>query len=288
MAGTKEIKSRIKSVRSTKKVTKAMELVSASKMKRAVVATTASRPYTQYALDILHSLSVHDSEYVHPLMVVRPVEKVLVILITSNRSLCGGYNAQALRATNELLNSYHGVETDFISVGSKGETALRRMGQKIIASFNDFPAAPIATEAFSVIDLAMKYYKEGEYDRVLVVYTHFVSALAQEARVETLLPIQRHDDEEEERKADTTEYVFEPSYEILMDTALEKITRQRMFQYILESFASEHSARMMAMKNATDAATDMVDELTLAFNKARQAGITQEISELSAGMASVN
>jgi F-type H+-transporting ATPase subunit gamma len=306
MAGTKEIKRRIKSVKSTKKITKAMELVSASKMKRAISATLSSRPYSMYSWEVLQSLAEHVEESTNPLLEVRDVKKTLVVFITSNRSLCGGYNSQVTRKVISLLrqnetpigNSYGEIE--FVSIGSKGEASLRRLGQKIVASFNDLSDKPALSNISPISNFIIDLYKKKEYDKVVVAYTDFVSALTQTPRINTLLPVKKEDLKEEmmeevnrneksslvqNKKVD---YTFEPSYESLMSVIVEKIAKMRMYQMILESTASEHSARMLAMKNASDAAADMIDDLTLSFNKARQGNITQEISEISAGMASVS
>lgn len=297
MAGTKEIKRRIKSVKSTKKITKAMELVSASKMKRAISATLSSRPYSGYSWEVLQALSEFVTETKNPLLETRDGTNTLVILVTSNRSLCGGYNAQVTRKTIAFLKENAGTHIDFISVGSKGEGALRRLGQNIIASFNGVSDKPTLRDVLPIANFAIDVYKRKEYDKVVVAYTDFVSGLTQIPRINTLLPVKREELKEELNDGvlnsnpstlNPTQYTFEPDYETLMSIIVEKIARMRVFQMILESSASEHSARMLAMKNATDAAGEMIDELTLAFNKARQGSITQEISEISAGMASVS
>ena len=292
MAGTKEIKRRIKSVKNTKKITKAMELVSASKMKRAIIAALGSRAYASYSWEVLESLSGYVSETSHPLLAKREGVKTLIVFITSNRGLCGGYNSQITKKViAELKKS--GPSVDFISVGKKGEAALRRTGQNIVASFNELPDAPKLSDIYPIANLAIDAYKKGEYAEIRVAYTDFVSALTQLPQVKTILPVSREAiaGEIDEAKAgahSAPNYTFEPDYETLMSMLVEKVARMRVYQMILESSASEHSARMLAMKNASDAAGEMIDELTLAFNKARQAGITQEISEISAGMASVS
>ncbi|MEI6316788.1 MAG: ATP synthase F1 subunit gamma [bacterium] len=300
MAGTKEIKRRIKSVKSTKKITKAMELVSASKMKRAISATLSSRPYSMYSWEVLQSLAEHVEESTNPLLEIREVKKTLVVFITSNRSLCGGYNSQVTRKTIAFLKAHTGESIDFVSIGSKGEASLRRLGQKIVASFNDLSDKPALSNISPISNFIIDLYKKKEYDKVVVAYTDFVSALTQTPRIHTLLPVKKEELKEElteevnrNEKSSLTEnkkvdYTFEPSYESLMSVIVEKIAKMRMYQMILESTASEHSARMLAMKNASDAAGEMIDELTLSFNKARQGNITQEISEISAGMASVS
>ena len=294
MAAGKELKRRIKSIKNTKKITKAMELVSASKMKRAISATLASRAYAGYSWEVLQSLAEYVSETQNPFLTPKPAEKILVVLITSNRSLCGGYNAQVTRKAISFIRENAEIKIDFVSVGAKGESNLRRLGQNIVASFNDVSATPKLSDIYPIANFILDTFKSGAYDRVMIAYTDFVSGLTQIPRITTLLPVNK-----EEVMADIAEkqaiapkgkidYVFEPNYETLMASIVEKIARMRVYQMILESTASEHSARMLAMKNATDAAGEMIDDLTLAFNKARQAGITQEISEISAGMASVS
>ncbi len=293
MAGTKEIKRRIKSVKNTKKITKAMELVSASKMKRAINSALGSRAYSNYSWEVLESLAGYVSETNNPLLLERTGGKTLIIFITSNRGLCGGYNSQVTRKVISEIRA-SGEAIDFISVGKKGEGSLRRMGQNIVASFNELPDAPKLSDIYPIANFALDLYKSGEYGKIRVAYTDFVSALSQVPHVRTILPVSKTAiaAEIEEAKAGAQKaavnYTFEPDYETLMSIIVEKIARMRVYQMILESSASEHSARMIAMKNASDAAGEMIDELTLAFNKARQAGITQEISEISAGMASVS
>ena len=290
MAGTKEIKRRIKSVKNTKKITKAMELVSASKMKRAIGATLAARPYSGYSWEVLQALATHIEESANPLLQVRPAKKMLVVLITSNRALCGGYNAQVTRKTIAFLREHAGADIDFIAIGSKGETALRRLGQNVIASFTEASDTPGLADVTPVSNFVIDLYK------MLVAYTDFRSALTQIPEIATVLPVTKAEMADDIAGAvlghgggsgAPVDYTFEPDYETLMGIIVEKVARARMLQMVLESAASEHSARMMAMKNASDAAGEMIDDLTLAFNKARQANITQEISEISAGMASV-
>ncbi len=299
MAAGKELKRRIKSIKNTKKITKAMELVSASKMKRAIAATLASRAYAGYSWEVLQSLAEYVSETQNPLLTVRSAERMLVILVTSNRSLCGGYNAQVTRKTIAFLRENSGKKIDFISVGSKGESNLRRLGQNIVASFNELTDTPKLSDIYPIANFVFDLFKKGEYDQVSIASTDFVSALTQVPQVRTLLPVNKDQvmidiDEAKNmsspqvRPVGKIDYLFEPDYETLMASIVEKIARMRVYQMILESTASEHSARMIAMKNASDAAGEMIDDLTLAFNKARQASITQEISEISAGMASVS
>ena len=330
MAGTKEIKRRIKSVKNTKKITKAMELVAASKMKRAVASTLASRLYAEYSWEILTSIAQNAEKLEHPLFAspVRgnEVERILLIIITSNRGLCGAYNAQVIRKVILLLKNKntkvdpvrsrpleHESATvtsgrpasngvDVISIGRKGDIAMRRLGVNVVASF--ILSDKIAlSEIIPISKLAIDEYSALHYDKVLVAYTDFISALAQKANIKQILPVSRTDlknlieslsaeallpQNGSKASAKKIDYLFEGDKVKLISALAEKLTRMQIYQMLLESNASEQSSRMVAMKNASDASEEMIDDLTLMFNKARQANITREISEISAGMASVN
>ena len=298
MSNQKLIKNRIRSVKNTKKITKAMELVAASKMKRAVSATLSSRLYATYSWDLLTSLSGKLDEITHPFFVENiKGSKSLVVLITSNRGLCGSYNSQAIKKALLLLKATDNNE--IISVGKKGDGAMRRIGQNIIASFVEIPDNATLNDIRPLSELITRKYKSGEYINVKVIYTDFISALTQKANIRNLLPISKTEVKEmieslaeEKSKESLNEtsvpYIFEGDTNKLVEMLAEKLVRMQVYQMILESSASEQSSRMVAMKNASEAAGQMRDDLTLGFNKARQAGITQEISEISAGMASVS
>jgi F-type H+-transporting ATPase subunit gamma len=297
MAGTKEIKRRIRSVKNTKKITKAMELVSASKMRRAVAQTLASRLYSGYSWELLKSLSVKLNENItHPFFTEKSEGKTLVVLVTSNGSLCGGYNSQIIKKVIGLLKDKTGGEViDIITVGKKGDAAMRRLGQNVLATFTEIPAVISLSNIVPLSTLITNEYKNGLYKNVYVVYTDFISALTQRPNIRKLLPISKdeilevvHSALEENKDKKETEYIFDGDMNEIIVSLAEKLTRMQIYQMILESNASEQSARMMAMKNASEASGEMIDDLTLMFNKARQANITREISEISAGMASVS
>ncbi|MDE2030984.1 MAG: ATP synthase F1 subunit gamma [Patescibacteria group bacterium] len=311
MAGTKEIKQRIKSVKNTKKITKAMELVAASKMKKAVSRALSSRLYAGYSWELLTSLSSRLDDIYHPFFTEHTNHnKTLLVLITSNGGLCGAYNSQvtkkALAMIKNLSNTKADTEIDIVTVGKKGDGAMRRIGQNIIASFTEIPDNNISLQDIVPLSkLIVDEYKAGKYNHVYVAYTDFISALTQSANVRKLLPISKQElkdliesiGEEKDNKneilpdKDSTKdipYVFDGDISTLVGSLAEKLTRMQIYQMVLESSASEQSSRMVAMKNASEAAGEMIGDLTLVFNKARQAGITQEISEISAGMASVS
>ncbi len=299
MASTKEIKRRIKSVKNTKKITKAMELVAASKMKRAVSSTLASRLYAEYSWEILNSISQNVEQIKHPFFEEKEEGKTLFVLITSNRGLCGGYNSQVLKKT--ILKLADLEETDIVTIGKKGGVAMRRIGQRIIASFDELPEHIELSDALPISKYIINEYKTGQYKKIFIAYTDFISALTQVPRIRTLLPVSKKElrksiqdigDQGSRNVSDetdhVTEYVFEGDMHTLIESLAEKLVKMQIYQMLLESNASEQSSRMVAMKNASEAAGEMIDDLTLVFNKARQAGITQEISEISAGMASVS
>lgn len=303
MASTKEIKNRIKSVKNTKKITKAMELVAASKMKRAVSSTLASRLYAEYSWEILTSIANSSEEINHPLFTQRDVKNILLVLITSNRGLCGAYNAQVIKKTLSLLKSHQNLDNvniDIITVGRKGDTAMRRIGGNVVASFTELPDNIKLRDIIPVSSMVIDEYTNGNYDKVLVAYTDFVSALSQKANIRQILPISKYQIKElmetiGDKNTDNEvltkppiDYTFEGEKDNLLQSLAEKLSRMQIYQMMLESNASEQSSRMVAMKNASDAAGEMIEDLTLVFNKARQASITQEISEISAGMASVS
>ena len=310
MAGTKEIKRRIKSVKSTKKITKAMELVAASKMKRAVSSTLASRLYAEYSWEILTSLSKslekQEGKEMHPLFAERDLpagrqeSKILLVLITSNRGLCGAYNAQVIKKVIAMLKeNTGGINLDLITIGKKGDVAMRKIGQNVVASFMDLGDSITLNKVAPISKFLMDEYINQKYDKVYVAYTDFISALTQKPNVKQILPVSKTELQEliqglgaqKDSVAPATtkiDYLLEGDKDKLISSLVEKLTRMQVYQMLLESNASEQSSRMMAMKNASEASGEMIDDLTLMFNKARQSNITREISEISAGMASVS
>lgn len=309
MAKTKEISRRIKSVTSTKKITKAMEVVAASKMRKAVEAVLKTRTYANLSWEtVLHLAKLSDSrtDSLHPLLTPRKeIKKVAVILITSNRGMCGGYNTAVISKAKDSIRK-HNLETDFILIGRKG-TIVSRQGYNVAAEFEKSDIITDAKDIYPIVKLALESYQSGQYDKVLVAYTDFINPAKQIPRVKQLLPIEIIEDEnlglaglesnvavtsemikEKEKKHLTTdglvfEYTFEPSPKEVLDLMIPRLLEIQLYQAFLEANASEHSASMTAMHQATEAATDMIAELTLFFNKARQAGITAEIAEISAG-----
>ncbi len=276
-----------------------MELVAASKMKRAVSSTLASRLYAEYSWEILTSIAKNTEKITSPLFIEREVKNVLLIFVTSNRGLCGAYNAQVAKKVLLIFKQNVYPNIDVITVGKKGDILMRRIGKKVIASFNEIPDNISIGDIIPISKLSTDEYNLGNYDKVLVAYTDFVSALTQKPNIRQVIPVSKDALkelieeinprlEEEGAGGGDVEYLFEGDMNVLIESLAEKIVRTQIYQMMLESNASEQSARMMAMKNASEASTEMIDDLTLVFNKVRQSGITREISEISAGMASMS
>ena len=306
---TKLILRRIKSVSNTKKITKAMELVAASKMRKAVSSVLSSRPYAEAAWRAIHEMAKVTSTDLHPLLQTKPgADRVLILLFTSDRGLCGGFNSQMLRNIKKFVADLpEGREVDFVTVGKKGERAMRRAGNNIVATFTDIDAHPTVNEIRPIADLATADFVAGKYEAVYLAFTDYVSALIQKPNISQLLPITRIEGLGEVSDAlkgveksqgsaaadldvsgGAQEYLFEPSPQAVLDVMLPRLVEAQVYQAVLETSASEHSARMVAMRSATDAAVEMIDSLTLSYNRARQAGITAEIAEIAGGKAALD
>lgn len=286
---TKSIKRRLKSVKNTKKITKAMELVAAAKMRHAVEAAVATRAYATLAWNLLQTLSQTETVSL-PLLEIREVKKMLLVLITSNRGLCGSFNSNIVRKTlRELEATAPGVTVDIIAVGKKGADAARRAGYQLTGFISDLPDTPRMADVLGIARLVVDGYQGNAYDKVMVAYTDYQSALRQVPNLRQLLPISQKDlGMEASPVLDAIdEYLFEPNPMEVLELILPRLVEMQVYQSVLESAASEHSARMLAMRSASDAAGEMIDELNLTYNKARQAGITQEIAEIAGGAAAL-
>ena len=321
MPSTRDIKRRIKSVSNTKKITKAMEMVSASKMRKAVEAVLKTRTYANLSWETVLNLSLmantanHNGKTLHPLLTKREnIKKVGIILITSNRGLCGGFNSNIINKVHKSIEKYHNigdreeVKAEIILIGKRGEAIHRYHGYNLIAEFPKQDYVCEVNEVLPISKFIIDEYLAGNYDKIMVGYTDFVNAAKQIPRVKQLLPVEITEEDEYlgivgqdtrvgvdkefleekgekhlEHKEHVHEYTFEPSPEEVLNEMIPRLIEIQLFQALLESNASEHSARMASMHQATEAAGDMVNELTLFYNKARQAGITREIAEISAG-----
>ncbi|MBP7822415.1 MAG: ATP synthase F1 subunit gamma [Candidatus Moranbacteria bacterium] len=297
MASVRDIRRRIKGVKATGKITRAMEMISAVKMRKAVSQVMAIRPYAESVIEMLHQLAVLQKFEQHLLLTERPVKKQLYVVISSNRGLCGGFNSQIIKKLRQTLKEDEGRESVFITIGKKADASVRRMNGEIIASFSDILGTPNVELMRPVAKIMIEEFEKGRIDRVVMIYTDFKSMLSQEVKVRALLPVTERDvhkaldemghaDTVKERKL-VAEYVIEPSPKKVLWRMIPRLIEMELYHAVLESNASQESARMMAMRNATDAAKEMVGDLTLAYNQIRQGKITQEIAELSAGMAAV-
>ena len=302
MASARDIRRRIKGVKGTGKITRAMEMISAVKMRKAVANVLSIRPYAKSAVELLEQLKRAVGSEEHILLTERPVKKELYVVISSNRGLCGAFNAQIVKHLRQTLKDDADRERVFLTIGKKGETAVRRMlatpGKwgRIIASFPDVLSVPTILGMRAIAKVIIEEFEMKRVDRVVMVYTNYISMLSQEVKVRALLPVAIKDTkkamhEMDEKQEGTVlidaEYVIEPTPKKVLWQMIPRLIEMELYHAVLESNASQESSRMMAMRNATDAAKDMVSDLTLAYNQLRQGKITQEIAELSAGMAAV-
>lgn len=316
MSNAREIKSRVTSIKNTQKVTRAMQMVATAKMRRAVSGVVAMRPYAHSAWSVLANMQRAMRHRQHPLLSARPVSNVLVVIIASNRGLCGSFNVQVLKKTRALLAdaerlfsvSGEGEESkgvlggektvDVVAIGKKAERMAITLGRDLVASFPDLMHVPSFEEAKVAAKMLVDFYVSHRYDKVVVVYTDYVSALSQQAKIRQLLPVSVSEFEKQIAEMDTVgkeigltgptfEYTVEPSPSEVLDTVLPSILSAQLWHMILESNASKEAAQMVAMKNATEAAGEIANELLLMYNRIRQAKITQEIAEISAGRAAL-
>ncbi|MFY9228549.1 MAG: ATP synthase F1 subunit gamma [Candidatus Microsaccharimonas sp.] len=288
MASTQILKSRIRSVKSTRQITKAMQLVAASKMRRAQEATKASSPYTLAARQILTAISTHTSVKNHPLFVNRPVKTRLLIVIASDKGLAGAYNSNIVRVyTNELVaDDKASIKNTTITVGRKAAQFVARIKDtQVLGAYEELPDKPDGGELRAILDSARTLFTSGEVDAVDVIYTDFVSSITQEAKIMRVLPAGFESASESGVAIDVT---YEPSTEEVLDGVAYRLVGAQIYQALLDSRASEHSMRMLAMKNASDNASDLIDDLTLEMNKARQSAITQELAEISGGVEALS
>lgn len=286
MASGKEIRAQIKSIGNTRKITSAMEMVAASKMRKAQDRMAASRPYSDKILAVIHHLAQANPEYHHPYLMEREVKRVGFIIVSSDRGLCGGLNnnlfRDVLKRMTEMQN--RGVEIDICTIGSKASGFFSRLGT-LKAQVTHLGDTPEIADIIGTVKCMLSAYDEGELDETFVVYNRFVNTMTQQPTFEQLLPIAT--DEEEEELKHHWDYIYEPDAKSVLDGLLMRFVESQVYQGVVENIACEMAARMVAMKSATDNAGELIDELQLAYNKARQASITQELSEIVAGAAAV-
>jgi F-type H+-transporting ATPase subunit gamma len=294
MAGSKEIRNKIKSVQSTRKITKAMEMVAASKMRKAQERMRASRPYLEQAFGIAMHMASGNTEYRHPFLVPRPVKRVGAILVTTDKGLCGGLNTNVLRLLNNKYKEWRAanVEVDFVAIGSKGLGFLQRMGGNIVSSVVQLGDRPRLDKLVGPVKVLIDEYLEGRIDEVYVFYTNFVNTMKQEPRGGRIVPIPEEFQGptglvKSNVDRGTWDYIYEPDARELLDGMMRRYVESIIYQMVTENMASEQSARMVAMKAASDNAGKIINELQLIYNKTRQAAITKELSEIVGGAAAV-
>ena len=286
MAVGKEIRTQIKSVQNTQKITRAMEMVAASKMRKAQDRMAASRPYDDKMRAVIAHLAHAHPEYKHSYMEEREVKRVGFIVVSTDRGLCGGLNSNEFRALLRELKSWDekGVEIDLCTMGTKASAYFRRLGSNIVAGTSHLGDEPRIEALIGTVKVMLDAFDEGKIDKLFVVYNRFVNTMTQQPTVDQLLPIQKDDNEELERYWD---YIYEPEAKDVLTDLLTRYVESLVYQASVENVACEQAARMVAMKSASDNAGDMIGDLQLVYNKARQAAITQELSEIVSGAAAV-
>ena len=288
MAAGKEIRGKIKSVENTRKITKAMEMVAASKMRKAQERMRAARPYSEKVRNIAVHLGQANPEYVHSFMKTNNAKVAGVIVVTTDKGLCGGMNTNVLRAVTAKLRELQGegVSIEAVAIGNKGLGFLNRVGAKVVSHVTGLGDAPHLDKLIGPVKVLLDAYAEGKIRTVYLSYTRFVNTMRQEAVVEQLLPLSSHGMQADDSKNDW-DYIYEPDAQAVIDDLLVRYVESLIYQAVAENMASEQSARMVAMKAATDNAGTVIDDLKLIYNKTRQAAITKELSEIVAGAAAV-
>ncbi|MDB1122580.1 F0F1 ATP synthase subunit gamma [Vibrio algarum] len=288
MAGAKEIRTKIGSVKSTQKITKAMEMVAASKMRRSQDAMGASRPYAETMRKVIGHLANGNLEYKHPYLEEREAKRVGYIIISTDRGLCGGLNINLFKKAMVDMQEWKekNADIDLAIIGSKATAFFNNSGAKVAAQVSGLGDNPSLEDLIGSVGVMLKKYDEGELDRLYVVFNKFVNTMVQEPTIDQLLPLPKSDSEDMKR-THSWDYIYEPEPKPLLDALLLRYVESQVYQGVVENLACEQAARMIAMKAATDNASDLIEDLELVYNKARQSAITQELSEIVSGAAAV-
>jgi F-type H+-transporting ATPase subunit gamma len=286
MASGKEIKSKIGSIKNTQKITSAMEMVAASKMKKAQDRVAQSRPYADGIRKVIGHVAQANLEFRHPFLEERDVKRVGYIVVSTDRGLCGGLNANEFKRVVKHVKAWKekGVEAEFATIGGKAAGFFKRFGGKLLAKTAGLGEAPSVQDVIGPVKVMLDAYEEGKIDRLYVVFNKFVNTMKQEPTIDQLLPLPKA---EQQISSHSWDYLYEPDPAPILETLMVRFIESQVYQGVVENSASEQAARMVAMKAATDNAGNIMDELKLKYNKARQAAITQEISEIVAGSAAV-
>lgn len=286
MAVGKEIKTQIGSINNTQKITSAMEMVAASKMRKAQDQMASSRPYADAIREVIGHIAQGDLEYQHSWMVEREVKRVGYIVISTDRGLCGGLNSNEFRMVLRDVQEWKekGVDVSFAAIGSKATSFLKRVSSDIKSQTSGLGDKPALNDLIGTVSVMLNAFDSGELDRLYLVYNKFVNTMTQQPVLNQLLPLPKS---ETAKRSHAWDYLYEPDAKTLLDTLLRRFIESQVYQGSVENLASEQAARMVAMKAATDNAGELIDELQLIYNKARQAAITQEISEIVSGAGAV-
>ena len=287
MAAGKEIRTKIGSVKNTQKITKAMEMVAASKMRKAQDRMRAARPYADKMRNVVAHVANANTEYKHPYLLERDeVRRIGVIVVTTDRGLCGGLNGNLFRNALRQFKEWEdqGKELDLCVIGNKGLSFFGRIGANIIGSANQIGDTPMLEDLIGMVRVMLDAYTEGQVDKIYIVYNEFINSMTQSSDIEQLVPLVP---EESDDMSHHWDYIYESGTEDVMEQLLTRYIESLVYQGVTENIACEQAARMVAMKAASDNAGDLIDELQLVYNKARQAAITQELSEIVAGAAAV-
>ncbi|GGX83445.1 ATP synthase gamma chain [Litchfieldella qijiaojingensis] len=293
MAAAKEIRTQIGSIKNTQKITSAMEMVAASKMRRAQDRMKASQPYARQIRNVVGHIADANPEYRHDYMIERETKRVGFIVVSSDRGLCGGLNVNLFKAVLRDAKAWRdrGVELQFCALGAKASAFFRKYGGELVAARSGLGEAPEVQDLIGSVKIMLEAYDEGRIDRLYVVYNEFVNTMTQKPVVRQLLPLStdmgNDKQDEEQTRPSTWDYLYEPDAKALLDSLLVRFIESQVYQSVVENAACEQAARMIAMKSATDNAGNLIDDLELVYNKARQAAITQEISEIVGGAAAV-
>ncbi|MGL5654349.1 MAG: F0F1 ATP synthase subunit gamma [Vibrio sp.] len=288
MAGAKEIRTKIGSVKSTQKITKAMEMVAASKMRRSQDAMESSRPYAQTIRKVIGHVASASLEYRHPYLEEREAKRVGYIIISTDRGLCGGLNINLFKKAITSMQDWKekDAEIELAIIGSKATAFFNNSGAKVAAQVSGLGDSPSLEDLIGSVGVMLKKYDKGELDRLYLVFNQFVNTMVQQPKIDQLLPLPKSDSAEMQRDH-MWDYIYEPEPKPLLDALLLRFIESQVYQGVVENLACEQAARMVAMKAATDNASNLIDDLQLVYNKARQAAITQELTEIVGGAAAV-
>jgi len=287
MPSYRDIVRRIDSIKNTQKITKAMQVVAATRLRRAQAAVQATRPYADKMLEVLQTVSERATEYKHPFLIRREGKRAVMILVTTDKGLAGAVNVNNIRAATRYMQESYPDQPRYVTLGRKGRDFLLRYRRDVIAEVSNLPDRPSQAQVLPAVTVALEEYAKGNTDAVLLCYAKWVSTLKQEATIRVLIPAEIPK-REAEREGPQADYIYEPDPEAVLDGLLPRYVETQVFQAVLENKASEYSAKMIAMQNATNAAGDLIDALTLYGNKVRQAGITTELMEIVSGTEAVS